>query len=211
MPETINTTSSENDDRHNIPKKPKPAVFLDRDGTIIEDIGYIRNPSDVKLLDGAIEGLKMLSANGFALIVVSNQSGLARGIITERQFQAVHNKFIDSLKKQNISLDDCLYCPYHKDGIIKKYRCDSPDRKPSPGMIIKAANRHNISLKDSFMIGDKDDDIRAGQLAGVKTIKIGESIKIGKSSSEKSLVKPDFFADNLAEAAKIILANVRAS
>ncbi len=174
-------------------------VFLDRDGTIIEDVSYINDPADVKFLDGAIAGLKLLSDAGFALIVVSNQSGLARGLITEEQFQAVHQRFIDLLVENDIILTDCLYCPFYNDAVVEKYRLDSPDRKPAPGMIIKAAKRHNIYLPHSFMIGDKDDDIRAGQSAGVRTI------KITKQDGENSDIKPDFFAANLMEAAKIII------
>jgi len=175
------------------------AVFLDRDGTIIEDVGYINNPDDVRFLDGAIAGLRLLSDAGFALIVVSNQSGLARGLITEEQFQAVHQRFIELLAENNITLTDCLYCPYLKDAVVEKYRLDSPDRKPFPGMIIQAGSRHNIFLPDSFMIGDKDDDIRAGQAAGVRTI------KIAKHKNKNSDIKPDFFAENLEEAGKIII------
>ncbi len=185
------------------------AIFLDRDGTIIEDVGYINNPDDIRFLPKAIEGLRMFSLAGFSLIVISNQSGLARGLITEEQFQAVHNRFVDLLRKSGIELTDCLYCPYYKDAVVKKYRSDSPERKPAPGMIIRAARGHNISLEKSFMIGDKDDDIRAGQAAGVKTIKIvPKSSKAGKG---KSLVNPDFFADNLEEAAKIVLSAIRVS
>ncbi len=179
------------------------AIFLDRDGTIIEDVGYINNPDDIRFSYGAIEGLKALYKAGFALIVISNQSGLARGIITEQQFQSVHNRFVELLRENEIVLTDCFYCPYYKNGVVKKYCMDSRDRKPYPGMIIKAARKHNIVLENSFMIGDKEDDIRAGQSAGVKTI------KIGNSPDEKTFVNPDFFADNLAEAAKIILSTVR--
>ncbi len=181
------------------PFRPISAVFIDRDDTIIEDTGYINNPKNLKFLPGAADGLKLLSDTGLKLIVISNQSGLARGLISKAQLAQVNNAFIQMLKKAGIRLTDYLYCPYHPEGKVEQYRKDSAERKPSPGMIFHAACEHGIFLPTSWMIGDRDDDIEAGRRAGVRTI------KIGKPSKDSN---PNFFADNLLKAGKIVSTHI---
>ncbi len=179
------------------PFRPRHAVFLDRDGTIIEDVGYCRDAKDVRLMPGSAEGLRLLQEAGFKLIVVSNQSGIARGIITMEQLQEVYERFIEILKLEGITLTDYLYCPHHPEGKLAEYRKDCSNRKGSPGMILTGAYRHGIFLPESWMVGDKADDVRTGLSGGVRTIRIGQD--------EKSGVKPEFYADNLLTAAKIIV------
>jgi D-glycero-D-manno-heptose 1,7-bisphosphate phosphatase len=183
------------------PPRPRLAVFLDRDGTIIEDTGFLRRPEDVRLLPGAAEGLRPLQAAGFALIVVTNQSGVARGIITLDELEAVRERFITVLREAGIELTDYFFCPHHREGTVPEFRKDCPDRKGAPGMLLKGADRHGIFLPGSWMIGDRDEDIQAGQGAGVQTIRIGPA-----GGNEKNIV-PNFFAGNLIEAGKIITEN----
>jgi histidinol-phosphate phosphatase family protein len=139
---------------------------MDRDGTLIDDVGYPRRPEDVRLLDGVGEALGELRRAGFALVVVSNQSGIGRGIITPEQACAVHERFALGLKAVGIVLDAAEYCPHTS---WDDCRC----RKPKPGMLLRAAEREGIDLNRSFMIGDRDSDVQAGQRAGCATIRFG--------------------------------------
>jgi D-glycero-D-manno-heptose 1,7-bisphosphate phosphatase len=144
----------------------RPAVFMDRDGTLIDDVGYCGRPEDVRLLDGVWEALGELRTEGFALVVVSNQSGIGRGVITRGQACAVHERFAQGLKAVGIVLDAAEYCPHTPWN-------DCPCRKPKPGMLLRAAEREGIDLNRSFMIGDRGSDVQAGQRAGCATILFG--------------------------------------
>jgi histidinol-phosphate phosphatase family protein len=144
-----------------------PAVFLDRDGTLIEDLGYPREPERIRLLDGVGAGLRTLRDAGFALVVISNQSGIGRGIIDPAEATAVHDRFITLLGAEQVQLDAAYYCPHApSDG------CDC--RKPEPTMLLRAAADLDISLADSFMVGDKLSDAQAGRRAGCRTIVLGD-------------------------------------
>ena len=122
------------------------AVLLDRDDTLIEDPGYINHPSQVKLLDGVAESLAELRAMGYKLVVVSNQSGGARGIGTEQVLGEIHDRLKTLLAEKGAYLDAIYYCPYHPDGIVPKYRKESDLRKPGPGMILQAAQEMDLDL-----------------------------------------------------------------
>ncbi len=186
------------------PFRPRAAVFLDRDGTIIEDTGFLRQPEEVRLLPGAAEGLKRLQEAGFALIVVTNQSGVARGIIRPEELAAVQEHFLTVLRDQGIELTDYFYCPHHREGQVTAYRKECGDRKGSPGMLFRGADRHGIYLPGSWMVGDREEDIRAGRGAGVRTIQI-RPIGSGQVGGSEKNMEPDFFADNLLEASRIII------
>lgn len=142
------------------------AVFLDRDGTLIEDVGYPRDPGQVRFLDGAPEGLARLSAAGFLLVLVSNQSGIGRGLIQPREAQAVHERLVSVLAGEGIRLAGAKYCPHAPNA-----GCDC--RKPSPGMLIAAGAELGVDLEASFMIGDKQSDVEAGRRAGCTTLLLG--------------------------------------
>ncbi|HET9103114.1 MAG TPA: HAD family hydrolase [Solirubrobacteraceae bacterium] len=140
-------------------------MFLDRDGTIIEDVGYPRDPAAVTVLPGALAALHALRGLGFALVVVSNQSGLARGLVSEAEAKAVHDRFLELCAAGGVRFDAVSYCPHGpEDG------CDC--RKPAPGMLLAAADRLGIDLTASFMIGDKASDVEAGRRAGCRTIRL---------------------------------------
>jgi histidinol-phosphate phosphatase family protein len=144
----------------------KKAIFLDRDGTIIYDVGYPNNPDQVCLLPWVGETLSEFQKNRFLLIIISNQSGIGRGLITIEQAEKVHNEVILSLMKFDVSIDASYYCPHSPED---KCRC----RKPLPEMILRAAKEFDIDLAQSFMIGDTQTDIETGIRAGCHPIFIG--------------------------------------
>ncbi len=185
------------------------AVFLDRDDTMIEDPGYINHPDQVKLLDGVAEALIELKAIGYKLVVVSNQSAVARGIITEKVLTQIHDRLKQLLAESGAYLDQIYYCPYHPEGSVPKYRKESDWRKPNPGMLLTAADEMDIDLSQSWMIGDSSRDIETGLRAGCKTI------LINRFSDYKQLKpgepKPDHRAVNIKEATNIIKKYLRST
>ena len=147
------------------------AAFLDRDGVINRLIksGYVVNYKQLKLLKGVVNGIKFLNQNGYLTILVTNQSCVGRSIISEKKLNRIHFLLQKYLKKRNNSyLDDIFYSPYYKHSKSKKYRLNSFDRKPNPGMLIKAILKWNINLKSSFFIGDSKTDFMAAKKVGVK-------------------------------------------
>ena len=178
------------------------AVFLDRDDTIVEDPGYINHPDQVKLLSGVAKPLSELKAMGYKLVVVSNQSGVARGIVTEKILGEVHNRLKQLLAESGVYLDGIYYCPYHPDGIVPKYRKESDWRKPSPGMLLTAAEQMDIDLSRSWMIGNSGRDIEAGLRGGCKTILIEQPGRYKPLEPGQS--PPNNRAVNMKEAVNII-------
>jgi D-glycero-D-manno-heptose 1,7-bisphosphate phosphatase len=178
------------------------AVFLDRDNTLVEDPGYISHPSQIKLLPGAAAALAQLRKMGFRLIVVSNQSGVARGIVTEETLAQIHHTLEKLLADEGVYLDAIYYCPFHPDGVIPKYRTESDLRKPAPGMLLEAAQKLDVDLAASWMIGDSYRDVEAGKRAGCKTILINNPAKpVTKNPTDP---EPDRQAVNIREAVNII-------
>jgi len=178
------------------------AIFLDRDDTLIEDPGYINHPDQVKLLDGVAKALIEFGAMGYKLIVVSNQSAVARGIISEKALGEIHNRLKQLLAKEGVQLDRIYYCPYHPDGAIAKYRKESDWRKPNPGMLLAAADEMDIDLSQSWMIGNSSSDMEAGLQAGCKTILTNHASHYKQPSLGEP--KPDYRAVNIKEAVNII-------
>ncbi len=178
------------------------AVFLDRDDTLIEDPGYINHPGQVKLLPGAAQAVRKLREKGFKLVVVSNQSGVARGIVSEEVLEQIHSRLKELLAEQQAYVDKIYYCPYHPDGSIEQYRKESDMRKPNPGMLLKAAEELGLDMESSWMIGDSYRDVTAGSAAGCRTILL-------KSYNPRPVAEPvdakaDFEAINLLECVNII-------
>ena len=187
------------------------AIFLDRDDTLIEDPGYISDPDQVKLLDGAAEALIELKALGYKLVVVTNQSAVARGIITEKVLADIHERLRKLLAEKNAFLDDIYYCPYHPEGVVPKYRKESNYRKPNPGMLLEAAEDMNIDLHKSWCIGNGDSDIEAGSKAGCKTVLLDTPSRQREAGSPAFAggVRPDYRAVNIKEAVNIIKKHLR--
>lgn len=177
------------------------AVFIDRDGTLIEDRGYICDFDQVEIFPFSFEAVKVINENGFKVIVITNQSSIARGICTEYQVQKLHNKMEELFRSKRAIINAFYYCPFYEHGVIEKYKKRDECRKPLPGMILKAAKDLNIDLSESFMIGDNIKDVIAGRKADCKTI----LVKTGNWSKTKkdlklSKIKPDFISDNVLKA-----------
>ena len=177
------------------------AVFFDRDGTLINDPGYLNHPDQVQLLDGAAEALRELRGLGYRTVVVSNQSGVARGIVTEEMLEKIHGRLRELLAARGATLDKIYYCPYHPEGVIEQYRQESDCRKPKPGMLLAAAREMEIDLGKSWMIGDTERDVEAGRSAGCRTILISTT-RSEYGYPEKS--RPDHVAVNMREAVNIV-------
>ena len=180
----------------------KRVVFLDRDGVINEDLDFVHKKEDFRFIPRSIEGLKLLK--NYGLIVVTNQSGIARGYYTEENMHSLHEHMIEELEKGGIFLLGIYYCPHHSEKGIGKYKIDCGCRKPKSGMLEQAAEEHNIDLGESWTIGDKLRDIKSSKNVGCKTI----LVRTGQESKEdvkNSKIKPDFIVDDLYEAAKLIL------
>jgi D-glycero-D-manno-heptose 1,7-bisphosphate phosphatase len=182
-----------------------PAVFLDRDGTLIEHFEYLTDPNDVQVMPSVAPGLKLLRDRGFYLVMVTNQSAVARGILTEKKLAEIHNRLKSFLSEQGVYLDRIYHCPYHPEGAVEKYRRESDLRKPSPGMLYLAAKELDIDLASSWIVGDDDRDILAGQAAHCRTILL-ESY--GSTGVHQGQSHPDFRAVNLQEAANLIVRHV---
>lgn len=144
-----------------------PAAFLDRDGVINVDSGYVGQWEDFEYLPDAVEGLKQLQNAGFKLFVVTNQSGIARGYYTEDDFLALTKAMTADLSAKGVTLAAVYYCPYLEDADLEPYRVASYLRKPEPGMLLKAAQDHDIDVSRSIMVGDKVSDMVAAKRAGV--------------------------------------------
>lgn len=178
-------------------------VFLDRDRTLMEDPGYLSDPKAVRLLPGVELAIKSLAQGGYKIIVVTNQSGIARGLLTEADLQKVHAELRRQLAEKGAHLDGVYYCPYHQAGTVEGYAIDSDLRKPRPGMLLKAAREMDIDLGASWMVGDSPHDIGAGRRAGCKTVRIRTGA--GPSHGEDEDVSADHTVRNLVDAARVIL------
>jgi len=169
------------------------AVFLDRDGTMAKDVPYCRHPQDFELFPGTAKAVRLLNEHGFKVIVVTNQSGIARGYFTEETLVEIHHKMKEELAKEGAWVDAIYYCPHHPDD-----NCDC--RKPKPKLVLQAAKDYDIDLKQSFMVGDLQMDIELGKVVGCKTIFAGDPSLIG---SEQAM--PDAIIPDLLEAAQTIV------
>lgn len=177
----------------------RPAVFLDRDGTLNVDVGYAHRPQDLALLEGVLPGLRKLQQLGFALVVVTNQSGIARGYFNEAEMHEFHAELTRVLRAGGVELQGIYFCPYHPTAGQDAYRVDSPLRKPNPGMLLAAAADLELDLAASFAIGDKRSDVLAGRRAGCRTVLVRTGAAGG--GEPNLVVTPDFEADDLLAAA----------
>lgn len=159
-------------------KNKQKAVFLDRDGTINKYVGFLRDIDQFELIEGVAEAIKRINASGYLCIVVTNQPVIARGEVTVPQLEEIHNKMETLLGLEGAYIDGLYYCPHHPhkgfEGEIPELKFDCECRKPRPGMLLKAAEDFNIDLSKSWMVGDGENDIKAGENAGCKTCLIGK-------------------------------------
>ncbi len=146
----------------------RPALFLDRDGVINMDKGYVHRPDGFEFIDGAPETIQRFNDMGWRVFVVTNQTGIAHGFYTEADMFYVHAHMQSELKSYNAHIDRIYYCPYDTRGMVARYILDSEDRKPHPGMLLKAMENFPTDASRSFLIGDKRTDIEAAQAAGIR-------------------------------------------
>jgi D-glycero-D-manno-heptose 1,7-bisphosphate phosphatase len=187
----------------------RSAVFLDKDGTLIEDVPYNVRPERIRLAGGAAAGLPALHAAGYRLVVVSNQSGVARGMFAESALKDVEARLRELLEDVGVPLDGFYYCPHHPTGTVAEYAISCGCRKPSPGLLTRAAADLGLDLAASWMIGDILDDVQAGRAADCRTILLDNGHETEWVRSPER--EPDAVAADLAEAAEIVLGRRRAS
>ncbi|MCB5230720.1 MAG: HAD family hydrolase [Candidatus Cloacimonas sp.] len=184
----------------------KRAVFLDRDGTINHDTGFISHPDSFEIYPFAAEAIKTLNNLGLYVFVVTNQSGIARGLYTEDDLKLVHQKMIEQLAKQYAKLDQIYFAPYHVDGVVEPYNINHKDRKPGLGMFNRAKREYEFDTKGSFMVGDRYTDIAFGKRAGLQTILVltGEGEREFLENRNSWEYKPDYIVKDLVAAVKLI-------
>lgn len=169
----------------------KPAVFLDRDGTLIVDRGYVHRVEDLAFIDGAVDAIAALNRQGWLVIVVTNQSGVARGYYSETDVERFHRAMRAELAKAGARVDAFYHCPYHPTAGLGRYRRDSPMRKPATGMFVRACDDYAIDVEASWMVGDKLDDMRFARAAGLR----GILVQTGQGSDEVGTFdQPPWFA-----------------
>lgn len=183
----------------------KRAVFLDKDGTLVDDVPFNVDPERVRLADGAGPALRRLQSLGFLLIVVTNQSGIARGLFDESALFVVRDRLAALLAAQDVTLDAFLHCPHWPHGRVARlaYACEC--RKPRPGMLLHAAAEMDLRLDASWMVGDILDDVEAGRRAGCRTVLIDN----GNETEWRidAMRRPHRLARDLAQAADVIAAH----
>jgi len=181
------------------------AVFLDRDGTIIEEVNYLRRVEEMIVFPFAADALRNLSAAGFLNVVVSNQSAVARGFLDEATLKTIHEELTRRLKKDGAVIDAFYYCPHHVEGTVEKYRKVCECRKPRPGLIFQAASDLQIDVTSSFVVGDQAADVGLARQTGCRSVLVRTGY--GKTAlKELNGLKPDYVAENLLEAAEWIIA-----
>lgn len=184
---------------------PNRAVFLDRDGTINEEVNYLHRIEDFRLIPGAPQAIKILKEAGFFVVVVTNQSGVARGYFDMAAVQAIHRHLDAELAKIGTSVDAYYICPHHPEHGVGEYRKDCVCRKPLPGMLMEAAENLSIDLSRSFMVGDKRADFEAGSQAGCTAL----MVRTGYGIAESSGMEQNVVFDDLMAAAEAIVAKVK--
>ena len=185
-------------------RRPRRAVFLDKDGTLVQNVPYNVEPEHIRLMPGVGEGLRLLHAAGYMLIVITNQSGVARGYFSEQELEAVEARLRKLLANFDVPLAGFYYCPHHPDGAEPAYTTACECRKPAPGLLVQAAREHGIDCSQSWLIGDILNDIEAGRRAGCKTILVDTGGETEWKLSHNRL--PHHVVDDIAAAAHVITA-----
>jgi len=186
----------------------KRAVFIDRDGTISEEVGYINHPSRFRVFPYAAAAIKHLNDAGWLAIVVTNQAGVARGYFSEEMIQTVHAEMTKELETGGAKLDAVYYCAHHPSVGEPPYRFDCDCRKPKPGLISQAAREFEIDLAGSWMVGDRYSDVELARNAGVKSMFVMSGYGRGEWEHQRANwnQQPDMVAENLLEAVRVIVA-----
>lgn len=179
------------------------AVFLDRDGTIIEDNNYNYRKDQLRLISKSADAIRLLNQKDFKVIIITNQAGVAKGYYSEKDTMLFNQSMIEELELQGAKIDAIYCCYYHPEAKLLGYKIDYDCRKPKPGMLKKAEKELDINIKQSYMVGDKKSDIDAGNNAGCRTILVLTGY--GKDEIRKYDIKCNFIAKDLYEAVKMII------
>ena len=184
----------------------RPAVFFDRDGTLNEEVEFVSTPEQLRLIPGAGRAVRAVNESGFLALVISNQSGIARGLFTEADLIPIHEKLRQDLGTSGARIDRIYYCPHHPSAGIPPYRVDCDCRKPRTGMLRQAEKELDADLGRSYVIGDRIADVLAGKNAGAKGILVltGYGANSVEECREQGIV-PDYIAPSVAEAVSFIL------
>jgi D-glycero-D-manno-heptose 1,7-bisphosphate phosphatase len=187
----------------------KPAVFLDRDGTISEEVGYVNHISRLRLFPWTAEAIRKLNQAGFTVIVVTNQSGVGQGYFPENLVHEVHARIQSELKAQGARIDAFYYCPHHPNARLAAYRTECQCRKPATGMLEQAARDFGLNLRASFMVGDSTRDVECGLRAGARTLMVMTGYGRGNIQYQRHALPrmPDWRVEDLREAVEAILFN----
>lgn len=178
----------------------KISVFLDRDDTIIRDIPYLNNPEMIEILPGAPEAIRMLNMSHISAIIVTNQSGIARGLLSEELLEVIHRRMRALFREKNADIDAIYYCPHHPEGIVEPYRKVCGCRKPAPGMLLQAATDYGLDLKHCYLVGNNLIDINTIHSVG------GKGALIAKEGGPTA--PADYVAKDLIEAVRWILLDI---
>ncbi len=177
------------------------AVFLDRDGTINVDKGYVFKEEDFEIIPGSLKALRLFTEHGIRIFIITNQAGIAKGYYTEEDFHRLTGHMLRLFKSENISIEDVLYCPHHPQGTIARYAKECNCRKPDVGMIMRILERNVFTGEDVIIVGDKDSDIEMGRRAGIATY----LVLTGYGKDFQKNTKADYVLPDLYSVAKHIL------
>lgn len=180
----------------------KPAVFLDRDGVVIEDSHYLGDAARVQLVPGAADAVAALNRAGWPVVVVTNQSGVARGMFSFDSVGVVHDHLARLLATHGARIDAFHFCPHHPDADVPEFRADCDCRKPMPGMLRRAADELHLDLGTSWMIGDRETDLAAGAAAGCRTVLVrtGYGSLVNTATLDRDALNLELIAADLADA-----------
>jgi D-glycero-D-manno-heptose 1,7-bisphosphate phosphatase len=187
----------------------RPAVFLDRDGTLLEEAGYLDRLERLVFFPFSIDAVRLLNRGGFPVVVATNQAGIARGIIREAFVAEAHRHISDRLASGGARVEGFYYCPHHPEAVIDAYRVQCDCRKPKPGMLTRAAADHGLDLARSFVVGDRWHDLEAGQAVGGRTILVRTGYGRSEEAAGRAGVSPAVVVENLIEAVSWILRQAR--
>lgn len=177
------------------------AVFLDRDGTINTEKNYLYKIEEFHFIPGVVDALKLLTQNKILIYIITNQSGIARGYYTEKDFHKLTSSMLQLLSQENIIIQDVLYCPHHPNATLEAYRQNCNCRKPANGLIKKVMEKNELEATDVAIVGDKNSDIDAGKSLGIRSY----LVKTGFGETEKLATKADFVVPSLHEAVQHLL------
>jgi D-glycero-D-manno-heptose 1,7-bisphosphate phosphatase len=181
---------------------PRPAIFLDRDGVVIEDAHHVGTPDRVRLLPGAAEAIAALNRAGWPVVVVTNQAGVAKGLFPFAAVDRVHAHLREQLAGYRARVEAFYFCPHHPEGEVEPFRVECQCRKPQPGMLRRAAAEHGLDLARSWMIGDRVSDLEAGAAVGARTVLVrtGYGAAVDATALDREGLNLELIAADLADA-----------